>query len=362
MSATDDIIQSLNRGTTPANGNETIDHLKEWSKNQKLAGLLVVLGSEVASTILNQFDEREVEEIMKEMAKLDFIPVHVQQAIVKEFSNITVHAVTSAAGGPNYARAVLEKSLGSLKANEILTRVSPTKLRTLESGILREVQPRQLISLLRKEQNQTWALILSYLEPIRCAEILTLITPEQRTEIVERLASMEAVSSEVVQQVMTLIKNRLQLRNQVDFSSTGGTKNLAEVLNTLDDATASQILNSLEEKNPDISRAIKKLLFTFEDLNDLDKSQMQRVLREVDFQILAKALKTASEKLRTLIFSALSKRAVESLQEELKFMPPVRLRDVEEAQDKIVDAIRRLEASGEITISRKGAGGADSIV
>lgn len=362
MSITEDILLDNNLNPNPTNGGDPINHLEGWNKNQKLAGLLVVLGSEVASTILNQFDEREVEEIMKEMAKLDFISIPVQQAIVKEFSGITIAAVTSTAGGPAYARTILEKSLGSLKANEILTRVSPSKFRSLEAGVLREVQPRQLMSLLRKEQTQTWALVLSYLEPTRCAEVLTLIAPEQRTEIVERLAMMDAVSSEVVSQVMTLIKNRLQLRNQVDFSTTGGTKNIAEVLNVLDEATSNQILNSLEEKNPDVSRAIKKLLFTFEDLNDLDKSQMQRVLREVDFQILAKGLKTASEKLKALIFGALSKRAVESLQEELKFMPPVRLRDVEEAQDKIVEAVRRLESSGEITIIRKGGGGSDSIV
>ncbi len=336
--------------------------LEGWSKTQKLAGFLVVLGHEVASTVLNQFDEREVEEITKEMAKLDFIPIPLQQALTKEFSGVAVHAVTSASGGATFTRLVLERSLGSLKANEILARISPTKVRSLEAGVLREIQPRQLISLLRKEQTQTWALVLSYLEPNRLAEVLNHLTPDQRTDIVERLATMEPVSSEVIQQVLTLIKNRLQLRGQQEFASSGGTKNIAEVINMLDEATSSQILANLEEKNPEVSRAIKKLLFTFEDLCDLDKSQMQRVLREVDFQILAKGLKTASEKLKTLIITSLSKRAAESLAEELKFMPPVRLRDVEESQDKIVEAVRRLEASGEITINRKGGGGGDAVV
>ncbi len=331
------------------------DPLHGMSKTQKLASFLVIVGQDLAEQILREFDEREVEDIATEMAKITFVPLIMQRALLREFSPVAIDAATSAHGGPDYARDILERSLGRYKANEVMSRVAPSRPKSVDTSILREIQPRQLVNLLRRDQPQTWALVLSYLEPIACAQVLGMLTPEQRTDIVERIATMEPVSSYVVQQVLSLIKNRLNLRTPTDVASSGGTKILAQILNNLDDNQAQQVLNSLDERNPELSRAIKKLLFVFEDLGDLDKPTITRILREVDSHDLAVSLKTASDRLKTLVFSAMSKRAVEAINEEIQFMPPVRLSDIEAAQEKILEACRTLEANGEVVLNKKGS-------
>jgi flagellar motor switch protein FliG len=341
--------------TSNASNKADAELLKGWSKKQRLAGLLVVLGRDMAAQILSVFDDREVEEISTEMARIDFVSPDTQRALLKEFTIVAVDAVASAAGGPLFAKEVLERSLGSFKANELINRIAPNKARAVDTAILRDIQPRQLINLLRKEQIQTWALVLSYLDPSRCAEVLSLLNADFRTDIVERIATMEPTTTEVVEQVLEHIKRRIYQRNNQSISSSGGARILAEVINSLDDSVSKQILNGLEERNPDLAKSITKLLFVFEDVGDLDKQTIARVLREVDYHQLAIALKTASDRMRTAVFTALSKRAAESLQDEIQYMPPVRLADVEEAQEKIIEVIRQLEASGEITVSKGGS-------
>ena len=329
--------------------------LRGWSKKQKLAALLVVLGKELAAQILNDFDERDVEEISTEMARIDFVSVEVQRALLKEFTGVAVDAVASAAGGPQFAKDVLERSIGSFKANELINRIAPNKARNVDISVLRDIQPRQLINLLRKEQIQTWALVLSYLDPARCAETLSLLNTDFRTDIVERIATMEPTSSEVVEQILTHIKRRVAMKNTLSVTSSGGARILAEVINALDDQVSKQLLAGLEERNPELAKNIQKLLFVFEDIADMDKQTIARILREVDYHQLAVALKTASERLRAVVLAALSKRAADGLQEEIQYMPPVRLADVEEAQEKIIEIVRELEASGEITVSKGGS-------
>ncbi len=329
--------------------------LRGWSKKQKLAALLVVLGKELAAQILNDFDERDVEEISTEMARIDFVSVEVQRSLLKEFTGVAVDAVASAAGGPQFAKDVLERSIGSFKANELINRIAPNKARNVDISVLRDIQPRQLINLLRKEQIQTWALVLSYLDPARCAETLSLLNTDFRTDIVERIATMEPTSSEVVEQILTHIKRRVAMKNTLSVTSSGGARILAEVINALDDQVSKQLLAGLEERNPELAKNIQKLLFVFEDVADMDKQTIARILREVDYHQLAVALKTASERLRAVVLGALSKRAADGLQEEIQYMPPVRLADVEEAQEKIIEIVRELEASGEITVSKGGS-------
>lgn len=333
-----------------------VNPLQGMSKKQKLAALLVVLGPEVASTLLNDFEEREVEEISSEMVKIDFVAPPMREALLEEFSPVCVKAVTSLAGGASYAKRVLEKAIGNFKANELISRVAPNRVHSVDTGALRDIPVRQLVSMLRKEQLQTWALVLSFLEPTRTAEALALMQPEFRTDVVERIATMEPTPSEVVEQVITHIQRRSNLRNRQNVTSSGGTKNIADILNSLDDSTSKQVLTSLEERNPELSRIVKKQLFVFEDIAALDKASLQKVLREVDFHLLAMALKTASEKLKDTVMSALTKRASEIIMEEIEYMPPVRLAEVEHAQEQIIEQMRRLEANGEITISSKGDG------
>ncbi len=337
------------------------DPLAGMSRLQKLAAFLVMMGQELANDVLTHFDEREVEDISTEMAKITFVSPIQQRALLKEFSSVTIDAVTSARGGPEFARDILEKALGRYKANEILSRVAPSRPRSVDTSILREIQPRQLANLLRRDQPQTWALILTYLEPPTCAQILGMVSPDLRTEIVERIATMEPVSAAVVQQVLSVIKNRLNSRGPVDIASSGGVKILAQILNNLDDSQTQQVLSNLDERNPDLARQIKKMLFIFEDMSDLDKATITRILREVDSHDLAVALKTSSERLKGVVFGAMTKRAIEMIQEEITYMPPVRLSQIEEAQEKILEVIRNLEAAGEIILSKKGGKG-DAVV
>ncbi len=324
------------------------------TKMQRLAALLVVLGPDIAANILNQFDEQQVEEITLEMSKITFVPLPLQKMLLREFSEVTMDAVTSAQGGPQVAKEVLEKSLGSYKAHEMLSRIAPNRAISADKSILREIEPRQLLTLLRQEQPQTWALVLSNLESNRCAEVLSLLPVEIRINIVERIATMEPVSADMIQQVLTLIKNRLTLPTEVDFTTRGGHKNLAEIINTLDEDTSAQVLASLEEKNPTLCRAIKKLLFVFEDLAEFDKTAITRILRELDFHILAVALKRSSEKLKGVVAGGLSKRAADSLKEEMDFMPAIPDQEINDAQDKIIETVRTLQASGEIVTPKKG--------
>ncbi len=333
---------------------DAVDPLRGWSKKQRLAALLVVLGKDLAAQILNDFDERDVEEVTTEMARIDFVPVETQKALLKEFTTVAVDAVASAAGGPQFAKDVLERSIGSFKANELINRIAPNKARNVDITVLRDIQPRQLINLLRKEQIQTWALVLSYLDPARCAEVLSLLNADIRTDIVERIATMEPTSSEVVEQILNHIKRRVALKNTLSVTSSGGARILAEVINALEDSISKQVLSGLEERNPDLAKNIQKLLFVFEDIGDMDKQTLARILREVDYHQLAVALKTASERLKASVLNSLSKRAAEGLQEEIQYMPPVRLTDVEEAQEKIIEVVRELEANGEITVSKGG--------
>ncbi|MEM9400108.1 MAG: flagellar motor switch protein FliG [Verrucomicrobiota bacterium] len=330
--------------------------LADMNKKQKLASLLVVLGPEIASEMLADFEEKEVEEVTTEMTKIEFVPLPLQRVLLSEFSDITMSAITSAVGGPSFAKEVLEKSYGSFKANEVISRVAPNKVKSIDTAQLRDITPAQLVSLLRREQIQTWALVLSYLPPGRCAEVLGMINPEQRTDIVERIATMEPTTSEVAQKVLELIQERLNSRGRKDVTTSGGTKILAEILNELNDTTSKQILTSLEERNPELSRSIKKQLFIFEDIGELDQSSLAKIMREVDFHVLAVALKTASDGFKSKLLGCLTKRAYEMINEEIQYMPPVRLSDVEDAQEQIIEIVRKLESSGEIVLSRKGGG------
>jgi flagellar motor switch protein FliG len=331
--------------------------LANLNKTQRLAAFLTVVGSDVASGILKELDEADVEAVTAEMAKLGFVSVPMQRALLEEFSGMAVDAVASLHGGPEIARSLLEKSYGSYRANEVISRIAPTRPRSIDTTVLREIQPRQLANILRREMPQTWALVLSYLEPNKCAEVLTLVQPDLRADIVERIANIEPVTSEIAQQVFTFLRHRAAQRAPQDVATSGGTQLLADILNNLDDALSQQILSALEERNPDLSRSIKKLLFTFDDLAELDKNSISRVLREVDFHLLAVALKTASDKLKQIIFSTLSKRASETIKEEIQYMPPVKLSEVEKAQDSILEVVRNLAANGEITLPGRDGGG-----
>jgi flagellar motor switch protein FliG len=323
------------------------------NKTQKLAGLLVVLGPEEASVILSAFSQRQMEQIMGEMAKIEFLSADVQQALLEEFSSVTLEAVTSALGGVEKAQNVLEKSLGQTKAREVLGRVAPEATTSPQLEELRNMAPTAITQMLRGEQSQTWALVLGQLEAENSAEIFRTMEPIFRADVMQRMARMEPVSPEVLDR---LVKSLLARRSEAscrDYIGSNGTEYLTQIMKRFDRQVANDALEALAENDPELSASIRKMMFVFEDLVQLDASTMGVILREVDFSTLALAMKDCPPKLKDMIMKSITKRAAESLEENLKTMSKVRRKEVEEARSKVMEQIFELERNGDISLAQE---------
>jgi flagellar motor switch protein FliG len=320
------------------------------SRVQKLACLLVILGPDSAAQILRGFDPSEVEGICAEMAKFTMIDQELQVEILREFSEVAIQAGTAIRGGVDVTRVTLEKTLGLFKATEMLSRVAPTRSSVAAIQEIVDMEPRQVYNLIRHEQPQTIALVISYAGPDKAAETLAFFQPEQRDKILERIATLAPTPIEVVERVVAVLVAKRGVSQTRALSQTGGVKTAADLLNAMDKNQGKSLLGALEERNPELSQAIRQKMFTFEDLANLDTAILQRILREVDMRELALALKSASERLKAKLLSCITKRAAESVQEEMTFMGPVRLRDIETAHLRVIDAVRRLEAEGAIDL------------
>lgn len=317
---------------------------------QKLAALLVILGPDAAAQILRGFGPEEVEALSTEMSKFAMIGQDMQTEILRDFSQVAVEASTAIRGGVDVTRAVLEKAMGLFKATQILSRVAPSGSSVGAIQEIGELEPREIFNLIRHEQPQTVALVLSYVSADKAAEAVNLFQTETRDKILERIATLAPTSVEVVEKVAeVLIAKRGSTRARA-LSRTGGLKTAANLVNAMQKDQGNSLLSMLEERNPDLGKAIRQKMFTFEDLGALDTAVLQRLLREVDTRELALALKSSSEKLKAKLLSCITKRAAETVQEEITFLGAVRLRDIETAQLSIIDAVRRLEAEGAIDL------------
>jgi flagellar motor switch protein FliG len=334
-------------GTRP---NPESTEVARLTKVQKLAALLVMLGPDSAATILKSFEAPEVEAITGEMAKLPMISQTLQQHLLAEFSDVALQASTSLTGGLGFARAALEKTLGVFRATEIINRIAPTGGSIAAIQDLADMEPRQIYNLLRHEQPQTIALFLSFVPPDKAAAVFALLPPEARERVLERLATLSPTPVEVVEKVIAVLNSRRGVRQTRALNQTGGVKTAADILNAMEKTSGKSLLLSIEESNPDLCQAIRQKMFTFEDLAGLDQPILQRILREVDMRDLAMALKTASDKVKTTLLGCISKRAAETVQEEITYMGPVRLRDIESAQLRVIEAVRKLEANGDIEL------------
>jgi flagellar motor switch protein FliG len=320
---------------------------------QKLAALLVMLGPDAAAEVLRGFDEPPVvEAISAEMAKFTMIGQELQNEILAEFSEVAVEASTAIRGGVDLTRQALEKAIGVFKATEILGRVAPSRTTVSTIHEILDMEPRQIYNLLRHEQAQTVALVLSYSSADKAAEALSYFQPEQRDKILERIATLAPTPVEVVEKVVEILVAKRGVRRTRALSQTGGIKSAADLLNAMDNTQGKTVLGSIEERNPELGQAIRHKMFTFEDLAGLDGVTLQRILREIDLRELALALKSASDKLKATLLGCITKRAAESVVEEMSFMGPVRLRDIESAQTRVIDAVRRLEADGAVDLSQ----------
>jgi flagellar motor switch protein FliG len=325
------------------------------SKTQKLAALLVMLGPEGAATILKQFPTREIEAISREMSRFSLISQEQQQEILAEFSELAVVASTSVSAGLEVTRTTLEKAIGTFKASDVLGRVAPSRAATGSIQAITEMDPRHIFNLVRDEQPQTIAFVASHLAPDRAAQVLALLKPESRDEVIERLATLAPTPVEVAEKVVAVLHAKLGVKQTRALTHTGGITTAADILNAMDKTVSRATLTSIETRNPDLYQAIRKKMFTFEDLLRLDVPSLQRIMRETDMRDLTLALKKASEPLRKLLLSSISRRAKETLQDEMSMLGSVRLRDVEAAQFRIIDTVRRLEGDGEVELDGAGA-------
>ena len=325
------------------------------NRQQKLAVFLIVIGPEAAAEVLRQFDDPEIEMLCREMSVFTIIPAGAQKQAVEEFSSLVANGAGSALGGLGYAQRALEIAKGDYKASAIIGRVGPVGTSVDVIKDISEMEGRQIFNLVKQEQPQTISFLLSYLDSTKAADVFELLSPDLREEVVERLGTIESTSLELVGKIARSLGKHYDTKARPSFHRSGGVRAVADLLNQLDKETSKNLLARLEERNATLSAAIRKKLFSFEDLNRLQAADLQRVLREVDSANLAISMKSASENLRGKFYASISKRAAESLKEEIEMLGPVRLKDVEAAQDAIIQVVRRLEEEGQISIESEGS-------
>lgn len=324
---------------------------KVLTGRQKAAILLISLGSELSAQIFKHLQEDEIEQLALEIANIREVPSEKRDEVYQEFFQMCVANEYISQGGIEYARELLEKTLGSQKAVEIIGRLTAS-LQVRPFDFVRKVDPGQLLNFIQGEHPQTIALIIAYLEPEQAGAILSALPPDQQTDVARRLAIMDRTSPEILKEVEKVLERRFSSLVSQDYASAGGIKSLVEILNRVDRTTEKTIIDALEVQDPELAEEIKKLMFVFEDIVQLDDHAVQLVLREVDSHDLALALKGAGEGVMSKIERNMSKRAAQILKEDIEYMGAVRLRDVEDAQQRIVAIIRKLEEQGQIIISR----------
>ena len=325
---------------------------------QKAAVLLITLGPEKSASIFKHLKEEESEELTLEIANTRSISPQEKEDVLNEFYQVCLAQQYIAEGGIGYAKELLEKALGEQKAQDVITKLTAS-LQVRPFEFIRKTDPSQVLNFIQDEHPQTIAMILSYLSPAQSAMILGALTPEKQADVAKRIAMMDRTSPDVIKEVERVLERKLASLLNQDYTIVGGVDAIVDILNTVDRGTEKHIMESLEIEQPELADEIRKKMFVFEDILLLDDRAIQRVLRDVDNNDLGIALKGANEEVQNVIFKNLSKRLSAMIKEDMEFMGPVRMKDVEEAQQKIVGIIRKLEDSAEIVISR---GGGDEII
>ena len=328
-------------------------HKKSLTGRQKAAVFLVTLGSEIASDIFKHLREDEIEQLTFEIARLESIEPQERDQVLMEFHELMMAQDFISTGGIDYARELLEKSLGTQKAVDIINRLT-SSLQVRPFDFIRRTDPSHLLNFIQQEHPQTIALILAYLEPQKASVILGSLPHEIQSDVAKRIATMDRTSPEVLREVERVLEKKLSTLSSEDYTAAGGVESIVEILNMVDRSTEKTIVESLEEDDPELAEEIKKRMFVFEDIVLLDDRAIQKVLREVDTAELAKALKSVDSEVQDKIYRNMSKRASTLLKEDMDYMGPIRLKDVEEAQQRIVAIIRKLEEQGEIVVARAG--------
>ena len=325
---------------------------------QKSAVLLITLGPEKSAQIFKHLKEDEIEQLTLEIANTSSVSPQMKEDVLAEFYEVCLAQQYIAEGGINYAKELLEKALGVEKAKEVISKLT-ANLQVRPFEFIRKTDPSQLLNFIQDEHPQTIALILSYLSSSQSAQVISSLPPDKQADVARRIATMDRTSPDVIKEVEGVLERKLASIVNLDYTIIGGVDAIVAILNTVDRGTERHILETLEIEDPELADEIRRKMFVFEDILSLDDRTIQRVLRDVDNSDLATALKNANEEVQNVIFNNLSKRLAAMIKEDMEFMGPVILKDVEEAQQKIVNIVRKLEDSGEIVISR---GGGDEIV
>ncbi|WP_144428517.1 flagellar motor switch protein FliG [Defluviitalea phaphyphila] len=331
---------------------------EEYTGKEKAAMLLITLGPEKAAKIFKHLKEEEIEQLTLEIANIRTVSPKDKEKILEEFYQLCLAQEYIAEGGINYARQILEKALGSEKAIEVINKLT-VSLQVRPFDFIRKTDASQLLNFIQNEHPQAIALILSYLKPSQAALVLAALPQEKQADVARRIALMDRTSPDIIKEVEKVLEKKLSSLVTEDYTAVGGVDAIVDIINSVDRGTEKHIMETLEVEDTELAEEIKKKMFVFEDIITLDNRSIQRILREIDNNDLAIALKGAGEEVKNVIFSNLSKRLATMIQEDMEYMGPVRLRDVEEAQQKIVNVIRKLEDIGEIVISR---GGGDEII
>ena len=331
--------------TTSASGEREMDGV------EKAATLLITLGPEKSAKIFKHLKEEEI-------ANTSSVSPQTKEKVLSEFYEICLAQQYIAEGGIGYAKELLEKALGEEKAKDVIGKLTAS-LQVRPFEFIRKTDPSQLLNFIQDEHPQTIALILSYLPASQASMVVSSLPPEKQADVARRIAQMDRTSPDVIKQVEKVLERKLSSLVNQDYTIVGGVDAIVSILNSVDRGTEKHIMETLEVEEPELADEIRKKMFVFEDILSLDDRAIQRVLRDVDNSDLALALKGATEEVQNVILNNLSKRLAVMIKEDMEYMGPVRMKDVEEAQQKIVNIIRKLEDSAEIVIAR---GGGDEII
>jgi flagellar motor switch protein FliG len=321
------------------------------TSRKKAAVMLTVLGPEHAAQVITHFDDEQIELLSVELARLEKVTSEQREQVIKEFHDLAMAQDYIAEGGIDQAKKMLEAAFGAEKADAMVKRIIAA-MQVVPFEFLKRADPAQLLSFIQDEHPQTIALILAYMPMNQAAMLLTKLPSELRADVAERIASMDQTPPEVIRRVEQVLEKKVSSLITTDMSKAGGPKQLVELLNRVDRSTERLIMDTLSENNPELADQVKNMMFVFEDVVGLDDRAIQQIMKEVDVKDLATALKGVSGEVQRKIYGNMSERAVKMLKEDMEFMGPVKMRVVEESQQKIVAVIRRLEESGEIMIGR----------
>ncbi len=337
------------------------DKLAKLDGRTKAAVLLACLGPAPASRVLQAMNEEEIEQLTLDLASLGAIEPEVREGVMEEFHEMMLANRYVTQGGIEFARSILETALGPERALEVLTRLQ-SSLQEVPFEFLKRADPGQIVSFIQDEHPQTIALIMAHLEPQIAGVVISALSQDVRSEVIMRIANMDRTPPEIVREVERVLERKMASVFSQGFTFAGGVQEVAEILNRVERGTEKSIMADIEERDPELADEISRRMFTFDDLIYVDDSGFQKAMREFEQKDLALALKVANEEVTAKIMRNMSERARELIKEEMEFMGPVRLRNVEEAQQKIVQVIRRLGDAGEIVIQGRGGGSEDEII